>query len=353
MNTAGAHVDVADTVTVDGATNIQDVSNNSFVSAGTHTSGIVVTDTDGSTIHLTGKASATNVTLNTIGEVKLAGKYNGKVILAKAANVNIVADTVVANLIVDAPGAIVRNEGTIKQADANESVLITGTAPEVVIGEDNVVNEDSLATASLEKAKAAAEKLAEADYTSTSYKVLTVALAKAETTTEEKLAKATAINNAIAGLVKQGEGTTKLQLESGKTLIFKVYGIKSGKAEAKLTKDQLGNAFVNANLEDLKAIAQVQKNGGADIIVDDQAEKLKLVKIMADNITFDAAGVLSIPAEYTGIFSETDFDVVKTTPTDYNISVYYEGATTTADRLAKITINKTNGVKFTEVKTAK
>ncbi len=155
---------------------------------------------------------------------------------------------------------------------------------------------------------------------------------------------------------EKGVGSTKLQLAEGKTLndlIFKVYGIKSGKSEAKLTFEQLKTAYSAASIEDLKAIAQLQIEGdGKDKVtsIEDQAQKLSEVEINTTAITLDGAGVLSIPSVYTQIFSETDFDVVKTTATDYNISVYYAGATTSADRLAKITINKANGVKFTAVK---
>lgn len=154
-----------------------------------------------------------------------------------------------------------------------------------------------------------------------------------------------------------GVGTTSLKLAESKTmdnLVFKVFGIKDGKSEAKLTLEQLKTAYSLASDADLKAIAQIQVDGaGTPTDVDAQAALLKTVAIKIDGITVDG-GVLNIPALSTGIFSPEHFAIVKTTDSPFHISVYDKdnaGGPASENRLAKITITK-NGVTFTDVNTA-
>ncbi len=397
VNTPGATVNNG--ATVGGAINIVDVATGTW-NEQVNGNSIVVNDTTGITLNVAADKTVASLLINkpTTLTVGAGAKFDAPV-QVKAATTIISADEVSAviaqdvvvkvkpskdsevvtevtgngskvnvkeeavkeeaNKLETATTAVVKAEGSKLSADVDAAQkLVTA----LVDGDDkvalqlriNVLVDSAAAARNLATAKSDAAKFVGSNYTTASFAALTSALAGAETTTVEMNTKTAAINDAIAGLVKQGEGTTKLQLESGKNLIFKVYGIKSGNAEAKLTKDQLVNAFVNANLDDLKAIAQLQKDGlGGEKVADvnTQAAALQKVLIKAENISYDnATGVLSIPSNYTEIFSAEDFDVVKTTDTDYNISVFYEGATTSADRLAKITINKANGVKFTEVK---
>lgn len=74
IDTPTATVNVLATTTVDGATNIVAVNHNSFVSSGTHTSGINVKGQG--RIELSGTASTSLVTIDTIERVTLEGAIN-------------------------------------------------------------------------------------------------------------------------------------------------------------------------------------------------------------------------------------------------------------------------------------
>lgn len=142
INTPNAHVNGVSTLTVGGATNVQAVSWNSFVSAATHTGGIVVTDSDGATIDLSGNAAGANVTLNTVGPVTLKGSYTGTVTLSNAATVEIASGASVSNLVVESgvTGATVDNSngGAITNVTANSDIVVTGAQPTTTDGNANV-----------------------------------------------------------------------------------------------------------------------------------------------------------------------------------------------------------------------
>lgn len=145
INTPNAHVNGVNTLTVDGSTNVQAVSWNSFVSAATHTGGIVVTDSDGATIDLSGNAAGANVTLNTAGPVTLKGSYTGTVTLSNAATVEVASGASVSNLVVESgvTGATVDNSkgGAITNVTANSDIVVTGAQPTTTDGNANVASD--------------------------------------------------------------------------------------------------------------------------------------------------------------------------------------------------------------------
>ncbi|MBD7906994.1 hypothetical protein [Sporosarcina gallistercoris] len=138
INTPGAHVTGAISTSVGGSTNVTAVSNTSFVSQATHTGGIVVTDSDGATIDLSGNAAGANVTLNTAGPVTLKGSYTGTVTISDAATVEIASGASVSNLVVDAVGVKVNNTGIVSKVTANQDVSVVGTKPVATEGTGTV-----------------------------------------------------------------------------------------------------------------------------------------------------------------------------------------------------------------------
>lgn len=145
INTPSAHVTGANSTSVGGITNVVAVSNTSFVSQATHTGGIVVTDSDGATIDLSGNAAGANVTLNTAGPVTLKGSYTGTVTLSNAATVEIASGASVSNLVVESgvTGATVDNSngGAITNVTANSDIVVTGAQPTTTDGNANVASD--------------------------------------------------------------------------------------------------------------------------------------------------------------------------------------------------------------------
>lgn len=131
INTPDAHVNVKASSTVGGATNIQDVSNTSFVSDGSHTGGILVTDANNSRISLSGNASKAAVTIDTTGNVSLAGTFENNINIVKAAKINVEQAATVALLTVvpSASGTTIANAGIITEVVAPADVQLTGTQP--------------------------------------------------------------------------------------------------------------------------------------------------------------------------------------------------------------------------------
>ena len=131
INTPGAHIDVKTSTTIGGATSIQDVRGSSFVSNGTHTGGILVTDSNNSRISLSDKASNAVVIIDTSGNVSLAGTFNTNINIVKAAKISVEEEAIVASLTVapSASGTTIANAGIITEVVAPPDVQFTGNQP--------------------------------------------------------------------------------------------------------------------------------------------------------------------------------------------------------------------------------
>lgn len=119
LNITTPNATITNNNTVDGDTNVNAVSSNSFISTGTHTGGINMKGKG--RLKLTGDASVAQVIIGTTETVKLAGNIN-KLIINQPVKIEVegTITEVVAN------EAVTINGGTITNLEANAIVTIEG-----------------------------------------------------------------------------------------------------------------------------------------------------------------------------------------------------------------------------------
>lgn len=136
VNAPNAKVVMDATTVVNGQTTIKDVNMSGFASNATHNGDIVVTDTNGASLELAGKASAANVQIDTTGAVTLNGIYTGTVAVNQATTISVPKTTELKDLKLN-QNVVVSGEGRIQEITGTGIPTIKGVT--VVTGTyDNV-----------------------------------------------------------------------------------------------------------------------------------------------------------------------------------------------------------------------
>ncbi|KAA9015503.1 S-layer homology domain-containing protein [Niallia endozanthoxylica] len=106
VDTEKATVVLEETVTVDGQTIIEDVSDATFSSSATHTGSIAVSDSNGTKLELNGAASNANVEITGTGTVALAGQFNQPIAITGSPSLAINPGAVVSSLAINAGASV-------------------------------------------------------------------------------------------------------------------------------------------------------------------------------------------------------------------------------------------------------